>query len=130
MGNASRLHHSVMKSALILAVVIGIVAYADAAKISVASGKLVHGTGGGGFTFTSGTNWAATETCTFTSDRPIFTASIAAHTDKVTSITVGGNAKLATRTGETDSTGRVVTVTGAGTPAGAGGITVVTFAAG
>merc|ERR1712072_1019798 len=130
-SKASRLHQSVMKSALILTVVLGIVAYADAAKIAVASGKLVHGTGGGTFTFTVGTVWGTADTVTITCDRPIFGVH-SANADKITSITDSGGTKLNGATGATTATALPIvgtsgtaTATGVITVAVAAGITIV-----
>merc|ERR1711990_426396 len=126
MGNqqqSSRLYQSVMKSALILAVVIGIVAYADAAQIYVASAKFTVGAAHT-IKFTLATTWLAAESCTVTSDRPVFGRSIAANADKITTVDQGG-AKLAGATGATNAAGTVLTIAGtSGTATGAGAITI------
>jgi len=131
MGTSSKrakcITSATMKSALILAVIFGIVAYVDAAKISACSGKIVKtGAPAATFAFTTGTDFAADETITIECDRPLFKRSVTAHADELTGLTDSsrrgdkdGNSLLGT-----DATGTKIVVTKKTNTAAAGAITM------
>jgi len=133
MGTSSKrakcITSATMKSALILAVIFGIVAYVDAAQISVCSGNIVKAASLS-FTFTTGTAADEDKVITVECDRPLFKRSVTAHANEIDTLTSGGADKKQTSLIGTDATGTKLQLTKKGNQDVGAGVVVFSMPTG